>query len=62
MAVSGGFFWFFGGLSPDRGLGLVIQAVTCVLFLGPLVASGLALPLVHDEREELDELPTGSTA
>ena len=62
LAVAAGFTWLFGGLSPDRGLGLVTQAVTYVLFLGPLVASGLALLLVHDDREELDELPTGSAA
>lgn len=37
------FFGFFGGFRADGSIGLIDQGVTYVLFLGPLLASGLAL-------------------
>jgi hypothetical protein len=53
LAATGGLFLLFGGLEP-RGPGGITQWVTYTLFLGPLLASGIALLAM--DRDELDDL------
>lgn len=49
LAASVGFFVFIGRLHLARGFGAVVSAITLLLFVGPLLASGIALLAARDE-------------
>jgi len=42
LVASGFFFWFFGMFRGDN-LGMISQGITFILFIGPLIAAGVAL-------------------
>lgn len=52
LASSALFFVFIGRIHQQRNFGLVVSAITLLLFVGPLVASGLALLLQQGPVEE----------
>ena len=43
LAASAFFFVLIGRVHPQRGLGLIVTAITLLLFIGPLIASAIAL-------------------
>lgn len=51
LAASAFFLWFIGRMHLQRGFPLVVSALTLLLFVGPLLASGIAL-LVQTASEE----------
>jgi hypothetical protein len=51
LLAAAGLFVFFGGFR-EGGPALITRGVTYLLFLGPLVASGLALVTVEDDEDE----------
>jgi hypothetical protein len=69
LAVSLFLLWFLGvpRASTDPGVGLILQTLisdggTLILFLGPLLASGIALLCVGVDREEAEDEELTNTA
>jgi len=57
LATAAFFVYFFGMFRQDQ-LAMMNQAVTFVLFIGPLLASGISLVVFGGEVDELDEQDT----